>query len=266
MSTYDFIVDNITYSYSSTSNFSNCPYGFKLAYIDRVDRVNNFYGQFGLLVHECFEEFFLGRLSQEELLGFYKDNFYKRITEELPAYQRGLIGKYYAQGYSFFENFTFPLERYDVLNVEDTIDLTLPSGMLFTARPDLVLKEKDSGKNILVDYKTSTPFKVNKSTGKEIEDKAKMDGYWKQMFIYAHALRTIRDMPIDRITIWFPRLKGKTVTQDWSMERELEVLEWLDNTILEIRNAEEFPPNTSSKYFCEVLCGVRESCNYWRGG
>ena len=94
MSSFDFIVDNIRFSYSSTSNFYNCPYAFKLTYIDLEERINNFYGQYGSFVHLCYEKFFLKEVKEDEMGEFYSSNYRKHVKLAPPRYPYGLAEKY----------------------------------------------------------------------------------------------------------------------------------------------------------------------------
>lgn len=262
MSEYDFIVDNIRFSYSSTTTFETCPYSFKLSYIDKVSKLNNFFSDYGLLVHECYEKYFLGEIDSFELSDYYRNNFDVFVKSEPPAFPSGMWEKYKKQGQDYFDNFYFEKEKYNVLVVEDTIHFDL-AGTEFTARPDLVLQKKENNDIILLDYKTSAPFRTDKRTGKEIVDNKKIEGYEKQLYVYAHALRTYRNFPINKMTIWFPRV-GKEVDFDWNQERETEVLEWITGIIEKIQKENLFAYDNSNPYFCNNLCGVRQHCEYRR--
>jgi len=133
--------------------------------------------------------------------------------------------------------------------------------MKFVAKPDLVLQDKETKKYILYDYKTSTPYRIDKRTGKEVVDTKKIDGYIKQMYLYAYALRTYRNIPIEEIVLWYPRLDRKEV-YTWSHQKETETLDWLYKVLSKIKTEESFDYDNSSSYFCENLCGVRMFCEY----
>jgi len=263
MSSWDFILREITYSYSSISGYDNCPHGFKLSYIDKKPRKKNFYSDFGNLVHDEMKNFFDGVMDTFELSQDYQDKFDKVVTSAPPPYPAGMREKYKEQGQFFFDNFSFGKEGYNVLLNEGTIEFTLPNGLKFTARPDLVLKDKITNENILFDYKTSAPFKINKKTHKETADNKKLEGYYKQMFIYTYATRSVLNIPVDIITLWFPRL-DKMVDIYWSEIKENETLEWVTNQLNKIMGDEEWKPNLSkeNEYFCFNLCSVLPHCKY----
>lgn len=261
MSSYDFILDGIRFSYSSVSTFDNCAYSYKLSYIDAMPRINNFYAEYGTLVHQCFEQFFTKKLSAFELSDYYKNNYEEVVKTPAPVPPYGLDERYRAQGQEFFDNFNFPIDDYDVILVEDKIDFSLTENIEFVAKPDLVLREKATQKTTLFDYKTSSPFREDKKTGREIVDNAKLNGYWKQMNIYAYALRNHKFTPIDEITLWFPRSKRMETIQ-WSYNSEQDTIKWLTDTLGKLKTEEVFPYNNSSQYFCDNLCSVRNFCEY----
>lgn len=261
MSSYDFIIDNIRFSYSSTSTFGNCAYGYKLTYIDAMPRENNFYAEYGTLIHECLEKYFSGELEMYDLSKYYEDNYNLVVKTPPPPNPPGMNERYKKEGSLFFDLFYFDKSDYEILLVEDKIDFNLTDSIKFVAKPDLVLKEKATGKIILYDYKTSAPFRIDKRNGKEIVDNKKIDGYYTQMFTYTYALRNYKDMPIDEITLWFPRMDRK-VSIPWSLERENQAISWIEETINKIKDEEDFKYNNSNSYFCNNLCSVKTFCEY----
>lgn len=260
MSTHDFIVDNIRFSYSSASTFSTCPYSWKLTYLDALPRENNFYAEFGTLVHECFEKFFNKELEAFELSNHYATRYSEIVKSNPSTVGFALTEKYKEQGFNFFNNFSFELNKYDVILVEGKIEFDL-NGAMFVAKPDLVLRDKETKKNILYDYKTSAPIRIDKRTNKEIVDKSKIEGYYKQMYTYTYALREHMSTPIDSIRLLFPRL-DRIIETPWSKEKEDSSIEWISDIIGNIKSSEEFPYNNSNNYFCNNLCSVRKFCEY----
>ena len=260
MSSYDFILDSMRYSYSSASSYENCAFGFKLNYIDNVPQAENFYGEFGTLSHSALEGFFRKEMDAFELSEFFVKNFKKVVRTPPPPYPLGMIDKYMREGLEFFDNFSFDLNNYEVLLTEGKIYFTL-EGAEITAKPDLVLKDKRANENILFDFKTSAPFRMNNQTHKEVVDKKKMEGYYTQSLLYAHALSNYRDIPINKIVLWFMRPSRQEIVP-WSLEKEQKALNWLSDIIKKIKADEEFMYNNSNAYFCNNLCGVRNACPF----
>ncbi len=258
MSDFDFIVDNIRYSYSSASTFETCPYAFKLTYIDlSLPKKDNFYSQYGTLIHNCNEQYFSGKIEMFELPKCFNDNYDLIVTDSEPM---GNDEKYRMQGEDFFNNFSLDRNDYDILLIEDKIDFDLNSHVA-VAKPDLVMREKSSGIIGLYDYKTSSTFRIDRYTGKEVADTKKLEGYYRQMFIYTYALRIGKGIPVDTITLWFTRPE-RMVTIEWDEEKENQAIQWFSNTIDKIKKENLFPYNNKNSYFCNNLCGVRNFCEY----
>jgi hypothetical protein len=258
-SEWSFIIDGVKFSYSTLSGYENCNHSFKLSKIDAVTQLQNFFSDYGKLIHACYEEYFNDKIDSFELSNFYASNYDKIVVNAPPPFPLGMEEKYKAQGQLFFDFFSFDKSHYDVLMVEDDIRFEF-HGSEFIAKPDLVLLDKNTGKTLLVDYKTAIPYIINKKTGAETPDKKKFESFYKQLYIYAYSIRTQRDIKIDEIMIWFPRM-DRTITVDWNEEDENAAVQWMKDTIDKIRNDEVFDYNPS-KFFCERLCGVREHCKY----
>ena len=260
MSMYDFIIDGIRFSYSSLTTFERCPYSFKLIYLEPKPRLDNFYSDYGKFAHDCMEKFFRKELDSFELSDYYRENYEKKVVTYPPPMQYQLYEKYREQGQLFFDNFSFDLEKYEVISVEDKLDFDI-EGVPFTARPDLLLRENLTDKIILYDYKTSIPFKISRYTQNETEDKTKIHGYRKQLHLYAYGVEKIRKLPVDDIVIWFVR-DGRMYPLKRDKAETKKTILWLQNIVKDLKNEELFTYNNSSQYFCNNLCNVRESCEY----
>lgn len=260
MSEIDFILDEIRFSYSSLSSFRTCPYSFKLTYIDKAERVGNFYGEFGSLTHKIFEKYFSGELEAYELSSYFEENFDTSIVSGPPSYPAGIVEKYKAAGMLFFDNFSFKKDDYEVISIEEELKGEV-RGIKFIGKPDLILREKKTNNIYLFDYKSSAPFWIDKRTGKEREDTQKLAGYYTQMYLYVHMLRLVKGIDVSKITLWFTR-PHRQVTVECNKQNEEDALNWLEETVNLIKSSDDFPYNNGSKYFCDNICGVRLSCEY----
>jgi len=266
MSSFGFIIDNIRFSYSSLTTYFTCPYSFKLTYLDKCERIDNFYGQYGTLIHNTMYQYFSDKLDVFELSQYFRDNYDVVVQAYPPLYPAGMEEKYKEAGTEFFDNFSFNKEDFDIILNEEKIDFEfdddeLAGNIRFVAKPDLVLFKKDTGDFILVDYKTSAPFRTDKRSGKETVDNKKLEGYYKQMYIYTYALRNFKFTPIDKIVLWFTRPDRK-VTEKWKEKEEEKAIKWLKKEVSKIRKDDNFLYNNSNAYFCNNLCSVRESCEF----
>lgn len=261
MSSFDFIVDGIRYSFSSTTTFETCAYAFKLAYIDAVPRQNNFFAEYGTVVHEVFEAFFKKEVDIFELPAFYKYTFSNVVKTPPPPFPPGMSQNYFNDGLNFFNNFTFPLEDFDVVGVEDFVEFDIEEGVNFVVKPDLILRERSNEKFIMYDYKTSKPYRTDKRTKTVTADKKKLEGYERQLRLYGYGMRTFKNIPIEEFVILYPRLMRED-RFPWDADKEAEVLEWVRGLIHRIKNEEEFKYDNSQNYFCNQICGVRQFCEF----
>lgn len=253
---YDMVTGGMRFSYSSVSSFITCPYMFKLTYIDAEDRSGNWYADFGLLVHEVLEKYVKGELEIMELATYYEENYPRVVTSPSPPYPAGIADRYYADGLNFFQNLDFNKDDYEIVNIEDKINVEYNT-IKIVIKPDLVLKDKRTGDVILFDYKTSNPFKNDKP------DKKKLAEYHKQMYLYAYFINHTTDIKINKIKLWFVRI-NKFDEFDYSEEDAGEVVNWFFDSVMSIRVEEEYSPcdTTKNKFFCQQLCGVSQFCKF----
>lgn len=260
MSSFDFLLDNETYSYSRLSTYDTCRYAFKLTYIDRKSQQPNFFSDYGTFIHETYESYFRGEVDLFDIPLYYAKEYNKVVVSEPPAVLKGIGEKYKNQGLEYFNEFYFDKSLYEIMLIEGTMNFEL-EGVKYVARPDLVIQSKEDGKIFLIDYKTSTPFNISKITGKVTQDKGKISGYHKQMYVYAYSLRVCKDIQVNNMSLWFPRSK-RELTIPWVAEDEAKAVEWLTRVVNNIKRDEEFTHNNSNSFFCNQLCGIRSHCKY----
>ena len=254
-------MDNIYFSYSSLTTFENCKYCYRLSYIDKKEpKENNFFGEYGLLVHDTIEQYFNGTLESYELSDYFTRKYKEVMLTPPPPFPAGMEEKYIVQGVEFFNTFYFEKEKYRILEVESELDFEI-SGITMKGRPDLILYDINKKENILLDYKTAFPFWNDKRTKKEKVDKKKIDGYFTQMYLYCYGIKQCKNLQIDKIILWFPRAK-REIERYWEEEEQNNAIHWAKNIIENIKNEKEFRFNNSNTYFCNFLCGVRNYCEY----
>ena len=254
---YDFILDSMTYSFSSASSYETCPYGFYLTYIEAKDRKKNFYSDFGLLCHKIMELYFANELEENEMANYYLDHYDEFVTSPPPTYPKGIDQKAYIEGLEFFKDFSFNKEDYEVVFIEETVYYEeISDNFKLVVKPDLVLKDKKTGEYIMIDYKTSK-LKENKW------DDVKIEGYKRQFLLYIHYLQTEKNIKIDKLQVWF--IKNKILkTIPFTSDEVNEKVNWFKQTIEKIKTETEWNPNNSKSnaYFCHNLCSVADDCEY----
>ena len=241
------------WSFSSANSFENCHGGFKLTYIDAEERIGNAFSDYGSFVHLILEKYFKDELKLNELADFYQNNYNNYMFNNFPTYPEGMGANYFTSGKNFFEKFNFDKSLYDIIFIEDYINAKF-NNILLTVKPDLILKEKSTGKYILIDYKTAK-LKTGKAYKEQISE------YKRQFLLYSYFLWTEKNIEIKQLKIWFIR-DNKEITIDVDVAETMETMDWFETTIRHIKNEKEWKFNNSKEnsYFCNNLCGVRNSC------
>jgi PD-(D/E)XK nuclease superfamily len=255
MSDYDFVIDGITFSYSSISTFKNCKYAWKLTYIDYKSRLANWYADFGLVSHSTLEGYFKDKLEIWDLPSYFTEHFNSDIKSAVPPYPKNIAEKYFEQSLQFFNDFDFDKSLYEVIFIEDKIEATYKD-IKIVVKPDLLLKELGTGKYLLMDYKTADPY------GKNVKpDKKKIEDYLHQLYLYSYFIWQVKNIAVDKIRIWFIRV-GKMEEFEFDPYKAQEVVEEFFNEIENIKKEEKFEANNKNTFFCNQLCSVSEWCEY----
>lgn len=254
------------HSYSSASSFEQCPHAFKLTYLDFEKREQNAFSEYGSFVHHIFELFWNKKLVNFQLADYYEKNYDRWVKTPFPPFPQMMDIKYFDDGLRFFQSFSLDADDYDVILIEDSVEFSdVDAKLKIVIKPDLIVREKSTGKVILFDYKSSSP--KNKD-GCFINSKGnfydkKMLGYIRQLYVYKHYFEKYKQIKIDEIKIFFPRL-SLTYTIDYTLESEIETIKWFTGTIKKAIKAKRFTANTENAYFCMNICGVRNSCKHKR--
>ena len=121
MSDYEFIFDNLRWSFSNLKSFEQCPFEWLLKYVECERGVENIYGQFGSLCHNILEQYLKGEMPRKIMLDHYVDNF-NNYVEYLTDDKYGTRDKLYRIGYEFFEKFNLDLSGCKIIGVEQKLE------------------------------------------------------------------------------------------------------------------------------------------------
>jgi hypothetical protein len=242
----------MTHSFSSVETFEHCKYAYKLTYIDKVERKNNFWGAYGTYVHKIIELFFKDKLEFYDLSSYFEKNFKKNITIYPPGFIK--MDSYYAGGLEFFNKFNFNKNKCEIMYIEEKFE-TVYKGEKIVVKPDLVLKRKTDNKTILIDYKTGSRYKNKKI------DKDKHASHLHQMYLYSYFLWDIKNIAIDEIHIWHVK-EGEIEKIMFDPNLAQETIEWFWGIIEKIKNEEFFEYNNKSSFWCNSICSVKDDCEY----
>lgn len=190
------------FSYSKLNTFQNCPYQFKLKYIDkvRVDKRETIEAFMGSRVHEVLEKIYKDLLKEkhnslEDLLKFYDEVWDKNYTNEIRVINqeysaenykevgRRCIKDYYARYHPFNQGKTLGTE----LRINFKLDKE--SGIFITGIIDRLVEVKD-GYYEIHDYKTSghLPSQAEKDEDKQL---ALYQLWLKENFKYVKGVKLV---------------------------------------------------------------------------
>lgn len=250
------------WSFSRVNSYHTCPRMFLGEYIKRYEQEENSFGEWGSFGHEILEKYYNKDLSIYELAGIYEDEYDEKVITPFPPNRYVNLGeKYYDTGLDYFMNFGDPFKDYEVLGVEQKLDLKVGK-YEFTGYIDLILKNENG--ITIVDHKSKSKFK-NKTERME---------YLRQLYLYSLFIyKKYKEYPYELIFNMFRT--NEIVRELFDKDGYDESKKWLKDTIQQIYNDEEFitrhkrdlSPEKYEKFmtkrqdfFCNWICGVREYC------
>jgi RecB family exonuclease len=242
------------WSFSRVNSFKQCPYAWLKQYVFSEKRLGGYYGEYGGYLHTILEKYFKGELELFELPSYYTENYDENVITTPPPKPVDLAEKYFAEGLKFFEEFEFDHAKYEILGVEKEVSFYVGK-YKFTGYIDLLMKDKTTEEIIIVDYKSSDPYK-----GAKTPIKAKIDEYKKQQYLYAYALFKEMGFYPPKMQLWFVRFNKVHEIQFDEMEC-MQTLSWAEGEIDSILAESDFKP-LSSFWFCNYLCSVRNGCEF----
>lgn len=237
-------IDKMTWSFSRLNTYFTCPRAFKLQYIDKAKQRNNAFAEFGSYVHEIFEKFYSNEWSCFELAFRYDAGYADNVITPFPFQKMG-VG-YYNKGLVYFENFKNPFEDFEVLGVEQNIEVEI-NGFKFTGFIDLVLKNDDG--IIIVDHKSK----------KELKDGDELDHYLMQLYLYSIWVHDHYGEYPKHLAFNMFRA-GEIKTTVFSTEKLEKAKDWFTGLINEIYEDKHFVAVYPSDFYCKNLCSVYEQC------
>jgi len=247
------------YSHSRVTTFENCPYQYKLRYIDKKKpeiptTIEAFMGD---MVHQSLEDLykkkkFRKRIAKSSLIKFYRDLWEKNYSNDIlivKADSENLTSENYRKmGEKFLSDYydrMHPFEEMTILGLETQDRMTLPDGNQWHVRIDKLGCDSE-GNYFVCDYKTNSRMKD--------QEEADSD---RQLAMYSILVKDkFKDCKSVKL-IWHMLAFNK----DAISERTEDQLEKLQNEIVdkikEIENAKEFPTKITA--LCNY-CGFKSEC------
>lgn len=261
-----FMLDDRVWSFSSVNCYENCPKCFYLSYLQDppLKKVNNAFAQWGTLGHSLFERYTDGTLELYELGSTYEKEYYERVNLTFPPNKYvDLNESYHDKGLEYFESFNGFPDNWNFIDSEREIHLNI-NGNEFIGFIDLIVKDKDTNKYIIVDHKSKSKFK---------NDKEKAE-YARQLYLYSlYIEKEFNEFPSHLIFNMFRA--DDTVTIEFNEQDFNDSIQWFTQTITKIKDDNTFTDKIGLQYaqkgkplgefkkddfFCNHLCGAREHC------
>lgn len=206
-----------TVSFSQFSNWWTCPHKWYRDYIlHEKEFEDNLIMSFGTAIHETVQNYLkvLYKESEEKAgeinnLEFFKVAFKKEINKKSIPHTTADFDGFVEDGKNILEEFLepsnrirhFPRDKWELLAIEDDLNIDIRNNVMLNGKLDLVLKEKSTGNIRIVDFKTST----NGWNSYQKEDFTKTS----QLVLYKALYSKKNNIPLNKITVEFIILKRK---------------------------------------------------------
>lgn len=258
-------LDNTTWSYSRIHTYAQCPACYLKSYIEKCDKVENAFSQFGSMCHSILEEYENGDLMEYELATAFDERFVKEVTIDFPPTRYGSMGdKYYEKGKEYFSNFNGFPANWEIIGAEIDAEFLIEDRKMI-GFIDLLVRDKEDNKLIVVDHKSKSKFK-NETEKQE---------YAIQLYLYAKWVKeNYGEFPKELKFNMFR--ENEVVTIPFNEEEYNAALNWVTTTINNIYSDVDFWDKIHIQYeqkgmdidnyklndfFCNNLCGCRLHCN-----
>lgn len=218
-----------------------------MQYIDKLPQEQNAYAEYGTLCHSLLERWAKGELMSFELADTYTAEYDAAVAHYFPPFPRGLAGKYYEEGLSYFKTFDGFGDHFEVLSVEDRFEIDI-RGNAFVGVADLILLDKHTGLIEVIDHKSKSMKSL----------KQKLFENTRQLYAYAaYVKERFGEFPS---MLRFNMFRyGVSIDEPFSMDRYSETLDWIERTIAGVKADRDWLVS-SSGYFCKFICSTREHC------
>lgn len=236
------------WSFSRLNSFVQCPYQFKLQYLDKVEGESNFFAEFGTFIHKLLEKYAREELEVYELVSEYEKGYFDAIYHDAPPNKYvDLAQSYYNDGLSYLNNFD-GFDEFKIIDVEKEFIFNL-DGLKVRGFIDLLVKDNEG--YAIVDHKSANVKSVKEKRAKE---------YWRQLALYSIPIKEeIGEYPKKLHINAFRKQNWLTIDFDEGIVDD--VKKWMLDTVELIKKEKDWKPKSDS-FFCNFLCNFRNICEY----
>jgi len=230
---------------------SECPYAYYLLKFIGVEPVENAFAEAGNLAHELLAGWAKNEISIKELPGQWIQRFPKEVTAAFPAFlaAKGYREKLYFSILNYFENFNgFP--EYEVVGAEKEFQSSI-GGQKYIGIVDLILWNKETGKLMLVDHKSTSlsSFKRNR------------EAMYRQLLLYSkYCADEYGEFPD---TLRFNLFKENLYDErPFEQKSYIAAKQWAEATINDMKSKDfmDWMEVRPELFRCVNLCNCRNQC------
>lgn len=253
----------VIYSHSRLSSFEQCPFKFKLRYLDKIkpDFESSIESHLGSVTHNTLEWLYIevkkGNMpSIEEVIVYYSENWQNNYKEGTLIVRKNLTVKdYFNKGVKFildyymkhkpFQDGTLELEK------RILIDLNGDGKYKIQGFIDRLTHNKETNEYEVHDYKTANSLPKR--------EKVETD---RQLALYSIAIKEIFGQNYNVLLIWHYLAHNVKITSRRTSDQLEQLKKDIMNLIDEIEVTKDFPPKKS------VLCGwceYKSKCPHFGG-
>lgn len=246
-------------SFSRINSFQ-CPYEWRLKYIDGIEGESGFFAEVGSAMHETLEAYLKEEVDIFSITDYFEDKWQEHVVHDAsPNKYVDITAQYYQQCIDYLNQLMFDFDKYEVLGVEREVFFNVGE-YKFHGFIDLLLKDKETDEIIISDHKSFLPkFKTNGEISKtQIEH---FNEFKHQLYMYS--IPIIKEYgKVDKLRWNFFRGQQEYIIP-WTKEEYDETIEWALKRIEEISNEILWLPNSDNQFYCNYLCSMRnKACEY----
>lgn len=252
-----------TYSHSRISTYENCPYQYKLKYIDKIKPSydNGIEAFMGGIVHEVLERLYkdhkIGKCSSKtELFNLYNKLWEEKFSDRILIARKGTFPEEYRKmGMRFIRDYYnkfHPFDQLKVIGIETEDKMVLKDGSEWHVRIDKLCCDGE-GNYYVCDYKTNNRMKEQKEADSD-----------RQLAMYSIWVKdNFNDVKSVKL-VWHMLKFDETIMSERNEEQLNDLHNEIVSKIENLKRAEEennFPPNVSK--LCE-WCLYQDICQEYR--
>ena len=248
------------YSHSRLSNYKDCPFKFKLKYIDGMDEGTTIEQFLGSKVHEVlhyiYDKVKSGKTpTLKQVLKYYTNLWKKEYTREIRIVKKDFSARYYfVRGEQlikqYYRNHVPFDENVIALEQEIKIDLDGKGKYLLRGFIDKLIYNKESGNYEIHDYKTGNWLKSQEELDND-----------NQLALYSLGVKEMFSDAEKIDLIWYFLAHEEKLSSSRTDQQLEKLKEEIINLIKEIESTTEWPAKEST--FCR-WCGFNTQCPLYK--